>query len=108
MRKYSASEIEAAVGPIVSRIYQTVNPRKLFLLGSAVTGGFDDASDVDFLVVMDTSESAKEALFKLNRIRPEFSRSIDFVCMEEARFSILSEQGGIAWVARNEGKLLLP
>jgi predicted nucleotidyltransferase len=47
-----ASTTEQIVVDIVERILNVVNPKKVFLFGSAVRGTMHDNSDIDLLVVV--------------------------------------------------------
>lgn len=99
-------ELESLVNTFLSVIVEQTSPLKVYLFGSAVTGCFDSASDLDFLVVYEDKDKAKLASKQLYRTRPIPSQPTDYICVDRKSFDNKSTIGGVCYVAANEGKLL--
>ena len=81
-------------------------PELVILFGSAVAGKFDEMSDLDLLLIFSDLSTATAARRKLYSGRPLDNHSVDFVCMARADYDRKKDSGGIAYVAKNEGKIL--
>ncbi len=106
LRSYSASEIEDLARPIINRIVEIVKPVKIILFGSAVSNHFDDVSDLEFVVILKQKSEVKDALLKLYRLRADFDRSIDFLCVDEERFAKRNFLSSVLQVAYDEGRVV--
>jgi predicted nucleotidyltransferase len=100
------SVIDSYVDQVLQFTLARCNPELVILFGSAVSGRFDQMSDIDLLLVFsDISESTK-ARRNLYSGRPLQSHSVDFVCMSRIDYDRKKDCGGIAFVAKNEGRIL--
>ncbi len=106
-RKFSAGEIEVLVKQALNVISDIARPEELYLFGSAVSGSFDEESDLDFVLVYPDAVEAESSRRKLTRQRAHFPCSIDLVCMSQSEFARKSESGGVSFLAVNEGKRLI-
>lgn len=57
-----------AISSIVRRIALNVNPDKIFLFGSYATGKADEDSDIDLLVVKETTEPKHKRSIEIQRL----------------------------------------
>ena len=102
----AASEIESIVQSSLSDILKTVSPQMVILFGSAVCGKFDDASDLDFVVVFEDRYQAAAGMKSLYRMNRSVQKPHDFICVDQDTFQRKSEMGGVLYVAKREGKVL--
>jgi predicted nucleotidyltransferase len=62
--------IDECVAQVVDQVVELVQPHRIILFGSAVTGLLSDDSDLDFLVVIPEALSIRESVDVLNtRVR---------------------------------------
>ncbi|MBI1861962.1 MAG: nucleotidyltransferase domain-containing protein [Deltaproteobacteria bacterium] len=105
-RKWTRGEIDAFVDGAVSHIQKISRPRRAILFGSALTDHFDEASDLDLVLIFESLEEASQAEKILYRQAHTFPCSIDFLCIDEKSFQEKSEIGGVFWIAAREGRPL--
>lgn len=105
-RKIVGPELEAIVQRVCKVILQEMNPLKIILFGSAVHGDFDTYSDVDLVLVFASKEEANLGRKKYTQVRKHFDRNIEYLCVDLATFKDRSEEGGVYFVAKNEGRVL--
>ena len=91
---------------IASRIALATKPRSIYLFGSVAEGSSTDQSDFDFLVVVRNTKDIRTAQKNLLPSRPLSKKPIDIIWMSESEFESKSQIGGIAFIAREDGKLL--
>lgn len=108
LRKYSSAETSILMTRATDSIIRLVSPLRVIAFGSVVNGTFDDASDLDFVVIFDTPEKAASGNRLLYRNGHLEGRRVDFLCVDEQTFLRKSEVGGIYWVAAHEGKVTFP
>jgi predicted nucleotidyltransferase len=73
MDQYPVPETETLLEEITRRIVDHFDPEKIVLFGSRSTGSSRTDSDVDLLVIMDTSESPIQRAIEVKRAsRPRF------------------------------------
>ena len=92
---------------LISAIKEIMNPSKLFLFGSAVSGPFYEDSDFDLLLIFKSELEAGSSWRKFSHIRRVSKRSLDMISMSEDDFEKKKEIGGIAMIAKNEGRRLI-
>ena len=108
LRKYSREETAEIIRKATLTIVSLCTPVKVIAFGSSVTGSFDDASDLDFVVVFSSLEEALNGRRLLYRNGHLEGRIVDFICVDLKTFEAKSVLGGIYWVAVNEGRVSFP
>ena len=105
-KKHTLAEIKPMVWSLLSFIEEKVSPSKVFLIGSASRGEYTVYSDLDFVIVLQEGEAfkASSALY-IDRPFPEVP--VDFLKMTANQFERNSKIGGIAYIAAEDGILLL-
>ena len=106
--KKTFAEVEPLAREVTAEIVRLVHPEKVILFGSAVDGRFDEASDLDFVVVFKTHEEASLGRAALYRNGHIAGRIIDFLCVDEETFRTKSGLGGVYFVAAQDGLALIP
>lgn len=71
-------EIEAALQAITSRLVKTYFPQQIILFGSLVWGDPDADSDIDLLIVKETSDTPLERRLQVRRLVAQPGRRIPF------------------------------
>lgn len=105
--KISSEQLESFIHDAAGQIFRCGNVSELYLFGSAAKNEADPYSDLDFLVVTDTSEEAKRLSSELVRkVRVE-GMAVEFVCVDQATFQRKSDLGGVCFVAKHQGRRLL-
>lgn len=72
---------------ICKRIADTVQPTKIYLFGSRVTGKHHPESDIDLMVVYDGPKSEKEVDFEIRRALRDRNFSLDLVLTTTYKFN---------------------
>lgn len=91
---------------IVNSITSVIQPRALFVFGSAARMEMTDQSDIDILIVMATDESIRSARKSIAKIRPFSTFPVDLIWMTEDYYNNKKSVGGIAQIVSEEGRLL--
>ena len=68
-----------ALDEIVSRIAERFHPERIILFGSYATGGADDDSDVDLLVVADTDLPEPRRFPAVSRLLADYPVAFDII-----------------------------
>lgn len=91
----------------LSRISESGDWEQVWLFGSAARGEMTNISDLDFVVIYPDAEKLKlgRSLFYRSQIRSLCSLDVLFVTKSE--FESKSKIGGVFYVCRNDGKMLL-
>ena len=100
MREFKMESKDKAIDYIVSRIL-TLDPYRIVLFGSRVSGMEDSESDIDLLVVLDSGsiaptyeERMKRRLMVRDRIREINKRlPIDLIVYTKAEYEFLQKYG---------------
>jgi predicted nucleotidyltransferase len=81
-------------------------PIQIIFFGSVLTENFDEASDIDLLLIFATQSEADAARHALYRARkPQtIAHPLEMICIDKATYDKKSQIGGICFVARNEGR----
>ncbi len=96
--------VHLEVERLVDRLVHLLNPRAIYLFGSAARGEMTDQSDLD-LLILGRDQNDIKAMRKLLRPHLPLSKySVDFVWMSVQDFQSRSKIGGLAMVASEEGK----
>jgi predicted nucleotidyltransferase len=102
-RKYSDQEAQAIAREVLQKVLLSIQPKRVVLFGSAVTGSFDEYSDLDFLLIFETETQAKEAQKTVYRSVYSPLRKIDWLCIDEKNLKEKVKKGGVYAVALSEG-----
>ena len=101
--------------PEIIKILKQINPYKIILFGSYANGIFSEDSDIDLIVVLDSSEIAKNYEEKMKnkllvrRYLYELSKkvAIDLVVYTKGEFEIISNNENSFYnEIKNTGKIL--
>lgn len=84
------------------------HPSKVFLIGSASRGQMTVASDVDFILVIADHLNQQEILKAISLARKGDDWPQDVLLIGESDFKKKSTQGGIYWIAAEEGIEVFP
>ena len=88
-------------------IVEVLGPELVYVFGSAVSlENYDEDSDIDCLVVLDSSERARRFWKCYGLIRRKLTWSLDLVCLGKEEFMAKREIGGVAMIALKEGVLV--
>jgi len=104
--KWSAEQVDQLIAKVTNSILSRTNPVAIFVFGSAVTGEFDEYSDLDLVAVFKTRVEAKAAQSLLCRPPLLTDRGVDLLCVDQDTFDRKSEIGGVYWIAKREGRLV--
>lgn len=75
---YSAEQTQHAIQNIIRRLIADYQPQQIILFGSLAYGEPDSDSDIDLLVVKDTSETPLERRLNVRRLVADPERRIPF------------------------------
>ena len=102
------SEADNFIDLELRRILETTQPKLVYLFGSGARGELTDASDLDFLIVLEDESNLKAAKKKYYSSRLPKKIAVDAVFVTLSEFKSRSIVGGICMVCLDEGKLLFP
>ena len=103
MAKLSAADIDQ----MKERIAQELRPEKIFLFGSYATEQVTADSDVDLMVIMESSLTPHQRNVALKRLFPGRNFSLDAFVYTPQEFDRYKDvPGTIAYNATHHGKLL--
>ena len=71
-------EIGTILDEIVDRIAKTFNPEKIIIFGSYAYGRPTEKSDIDILVIMETSKREIERMVAVSKSIQDYHKKIDF------------------------------
>lgn len=103
----TATTLERTVVDIVSRILNVVNPRQIFLFGSAARGTMHDNSDIDLLVVVPDGLHRRKTAQSIYRNLLGLGHAADIVVVTET--DVRESYEGDGYVIRpalSEGRLV--
>ena len=100
--KVKKDEIDRIKKILINR----VKPLRLILFGSALSDQFCDQSDIDFLIVVNSSQEIKEKTRKLRAYQPMSQWPVDLVWMQWSEFEKKKNLGGVAMIAHEDGVVL--
>lgn len=91
---------------IVERL-KAVNPKKMYLFGSQVTGTADEESDIDLLLVKSTVESKINEMNDARKLLRGLGKSFDVIVTSQEEFDFYSNQvNSVHHSAANYGKVI--
>lgn len=103
----TASAIERIVVDIVARILKVVNPKQVFLFGSAVRGTMHDNSDIDLLVVVPDGLHRRKTAQSIYRNLLGLGHAADIIVVTETDVRNSFEGDGyVIRPALTEGRLV--
>lgn len=105
-KKLPESEAATLVKRILKMILSEIEPRAIFLFGSAARNELTDQSDIDLLIVMPSDTAIKSARKKIAKIRQQFGVPVDLVWMTTEEYQRRISIGGLAQVVHEEGVLI--
>lgn len=73
------SATEVFLGEITDKIVQTLKPDKIFLFGSFAYGKPGKDSDIDLLIIMESTEKPAQRRMRVSRLFWDRSVAMDFV-----------------------------
>jgi len=89
-------------------ISENIAPLELYLFGSVAEGKMTDQSDYDLLIVMKDHDSCKLGMKQYIQIRSRLPRRpIDVLWMSQAEFDEKKVEGGVAFIAFQDGQKLI-
>lgn len=92
---------------VVTRIRGTVDPERIILFGSAVTGEMNQDSDLDFLVLLDSPDNPRQESVRIRSQLRGLGWPIDVLVMDRDRFDQTKDLvGGLAYPADRYGRVL--
>ena len=71
-------EIGTILDEIASKIANAFNPEKIIVFGSHAYGRPTEKSDIDILVIMETTKREIERMIAVNRLLRDYHKKIDF------------------------------
>lgn len=103
--KISKNKREELMRSAAQFITANSTPLEIIFFGSIISEGFDEASDIDLLLIYKTLEEADQARRKLyGCMQPKnLEHNLEMICVDQETFSRKSKVGGICFIALNEG-----
>lgn len=105
-KKLTPAEIEALVATAVRELSGMPGLQAMILFGSAALGTMSEASDLDIVMIFDTSARATEAGRSVHGLRKDAKWPMDILCTDVATYLEKREVGGVYFVAHREGRLI--
>jgi len=100
--------VEKEVRLLTDLILKNISPLEMYLFGSASEGKMTDQSDYDLLIVVTDQIEQRLGMKKYSEIRSQLPRRpIDTIWMTKSEFDEKKREGGVAFIAFNEGKRLI-
>ncbi|MBN1626121.1 MAG: nucleotidyltransferase domain-containing protein [Deltaproteobacteria bacterium] len=97
------------IDELVKIIKDKIDPTKIFLFGSSVSGNVDEESDIDLLIVAPSKDRPLERRLKLKKMLLEYEKTVglDLLIYTPDEFEILINEPSsfISSVAKNGLKL---
>lgn len=99
--------VEEKIEGIKQMIVKTVSPEKIILFGSYASGEPSEESDIDLVVIWDSSINYHERNMKIRRLFPHRDFSLDvFVFTPEEETKYKNIKGTILYTAVTKGRIL--
>ena len=100
-------ETAAVLDHVVERIAPLVHPQRIILFGSLARGDATASSDVDLLVLVNTTESRRKIADRIDRALADRAFSLDVIVMTPEQFERQKHVvGTLARQAWREGRVL--
>ena len=103
-QKVPENEREELIAQVAIAMNEVYQPDQMYIFGSALTSDFDEASDVDILVVFADLSAAGRAWRLHKTVRALIPRALDVIVMDRESFERKKHEGAIAAVAFSEGR----
>ncbi len=104
--KLDSQDQERLVQQSLAEILEVCRPRKVILFGSAARCEMTEASDLDYVLIVKYRDEVKPTQKLVNRVAAKIDWPMDCLVLDEDQFSKKSQEGGICFVAKTEGKVL--
>ena len=105
-KKISWQDRQDEFDEFLKHLVAIYSPDCVYVFGSFLEEKFDECSDFDVLVIFGDSHAAKNAWRKRTQLRSRVTRSFDLVAIDKEAFDRKSAIGGVAYLAKTEGKLV--
>lgn len=90
----------------LAEILAVCKPCKVILFGSAAVFEMTEASDLDYVIVVENRVEVKPTQQLLNRVAAKIDWPMDCLVIDEDQFKQKSGEGGVYFVAKTEGKIV--
>lgn len=95
------------ISEAVELLRRAANPRKIILFGSYATGGADDDSDIDLLIVEDGVQDTMAEMVRLARVLGPTRIPVEVVVVSREHYEYwLDTPGNLMYEATSHGKVL--
>ncbi|MEA2878160.1 MAG: uncharacterized protein QOF14_3356 [Hyphomicrobiales bacterium] len=93
---------------LLDNIVAHLNPQKVILFGSRVTGNIHADSDWDLFVVVDDGTTQEQVNWRvMGKVREGIRSAVDIIPYPQSVFRERSKiKGSLPWIAANEGQVL--
>lgn len=98
---------ETVINKTKDLLCKAAQPRKVILFGSHVSGGADDQSDIDLLIVEDTVQDRIAEMVRLSRVLSPLRVPFDVLVVSRAMFDYWANTpGNVYHQANTQGRIL--
>lgn len=95
------------IDEIIRRIMAVTHPDKVIMFGSAATGGMDEDSDIDLLVLTPRAGNSRAESVRLVEALRGLGYPFDVLVMASEQFEESKDVvGGIAYPAHRQGRVI--
>ena len=102
----NGSTPEATIRRLVDAL-SPYEPERIYLFGSAARGEYDELSDLDVVVIKDTTTPFLERLREVHRLLPASIGAIDVFVYTPEEFAVMQREGSaFAEMILEEGRLI--
>lgn len=102
---FSQAELDAEIRNLCDGLEKAIQPRTIYVFGSAVTGDRHAASDIDLAVIVALPDQIKNALRMAAKLASNRLLPVDIVVFDQATFLHRRNLGGICQTIQEEGRL---
>ncbi len=99
-------QVKDEIDKALYHLLRLVNPRAIYLFGSAARGEMTDQSDLDFLLIFSFLEEIKPAARRVYQAMPFSNVPLDIVWTTDTEFHRKKDIGGVCMEAYLEGECL--
>jgi len=105
-RPLAADAAEVVIQECLTGILARCSPRLVILFGSAARGEMTDQSDLDFMLIFDTSADCRLASRCLRQGTLLAPVPVDLICVATPDYLRKRTVGGICMIAAEDGRVL--
>jgi predicted nucleotidyltransferase len=93
---------------LLDNIVTHLNPQKIILFGSRVTGNTHADSDWDLFVIVDDDTTQEQVNWRvMGKVRQGIRGAVDIIPYPQSAFRERSKvKGSLAWIAANKGQVV--